>query len=423
MKIGLQTWGSNGDIRPMIALADGLQQAGHEVTLVIASIDNCLYDQQCAQYQIPCRHVPAQIAFDLPAFAKRTFRMNTAQWLVELLKASFFPFEDEIYQASRQLASENDLVIGHHFLYPLKLAAFRADKPFYSVTYCPAGIRAANQPPFRCPDLGKRLNSWQWQCMETVFNLILKKRMSRLLNKEGFPAFKNVLSEILTSDSLNLVAVDPVFCPHRHEWIQQHHACGFLELAVNLQDFPLSPQLQDFLDVGPAPVYMTFGSLQQAVPEWSMKLFIKAADIAGCRAIIQSSSDQYPANTQQGNMFFVDKHPHQTVFKHCAAIVHHGGAGTSHTATLCGRPSIIIPFMDEQLFWGVTLHQLNVAAKPIQAKNVSAKRLASAIRKTLDNKTCQHQAEVAGKKIGSRQGVKTAVDLIEQQYRCSHGYY
>lgn len=422
MKIGLQTWGSNGDIRPMIALADGLKQAGHEVILVIASIDNCHYDQQCVEYQIPCRHVPAEISFDLPAFAKKTFHMNTAQWLVELLKASFFPYEDEIYQASRQLVSENDLVIGHHFLYPLKLAAYKANKPFYSITYCPAGIRVPNRPPFRCPDLGKRLNFWQWQCMEMVFNLILKKRFSQLLRKEGFPPFKSVLSDLLTSDSLNMVAVDPVFCPNLHEWQTQHQTCGFLELPINLDDWPLSQELQAFLDHGSKPVFMTFGSLQQAVPEWSMELFIEASEIAGCRAIIQTSSDQYPPNTRQGNMFFVGKHPHQTVFKHCAAVVHHGGAGTSHTATLCGCPSIVIPFMDEQLYWGTTLFGLNLAAKPIRAKHVSAKRLAKAITLTLSNTSSKNQASRTGSVIASRQGVSNAVSFIEKQYNQSQCY-
>ncbi len=406
----------------MIALAHGLQQAGHEVKLVIASIDNCYYDKQCADYQIPCQHIPAEIPFDLPAFAKRTFHMNTAQWLVELLNAAFFPYEAQIYQASRQLAIENDIVIGHHFLYPLKLAAYQADKPFYSVTYCPAGIRTPGRPPFRCPDLGCRINTWLWQCLETVFNLILKKRMSRLLDKEGFPAFKSVLADLLTSNSLDLVAVDPVFCPDRHQWQAQHQVCGFLELPVSLENWPLSSELQHFLDQGPAPVYMTFGSLQQAVPEWSMELFTEAAEIAGCRAIIQTSSDKYPPNTRKGNMFFVDKHPHQTLFKRCVAVVHHGGAGTSHTATLCGCPSVIIPFMDEQLYWGTTLYKLDLAAKPIRAKHVSSKRLAKAIRQTLQNTSIQQQAASTGPEIALRQGVSNAVDLIERQYQREQRY-
>lgn len=122
MKIGIQTWGSNGDIRPLLALSEELQKAGHQITLVVSSIDNSSYADICQRLSIGYRQIPVQINFDMPAFAQKTFRMNTLQWLNALLKAVFFPYEQAIYEASKQLVEENDCVIGHHFLYPLKLA-------------------------------------------------------------------------------------------------------------------------------------------------------------------------------------------------------------------------------------------------------------------------------------------------------------
>ena len=213
MKIGIQTWGSNGDIRPMIALVDGLQKAGHTVTLVVTSLDNRNYSEECAQFNISYQQIPELINFDLELFAQQTFRMNTARWLVSLLDTAFFPYEDCIYQASGQLAENNDLVIGHHFLYPLRIAAFKHNKPFHSVMFCHGVIQAVSHPPFRFPNLGKRLNPLQWRLMDITFDFILKKKLTRLWNDEGMPKIKHVLSELLTSDRLNLVAVDPVFCP------------------------------------------------------------------------------------------------------------------------------------------------------------------------------------------------------------------
>jgi len=414
MKIGIQTWGSNGDIRPMIALADGLQKAGHIVTLVVTSLDNRNYSEECAAFNISYQQIPKKINFDLESFAQQTFRMNTAQWLVSLLDTAFFPYESLIYQSSKQLARNNDLVIGHHFLYPLRIAAFKHKKPFYSVMFCHGVIQAVSQPPFRFPNLGKRLNPWQWRLMDIIFDFILKKKLTRLWNDEGMPRVKHVLSELLTSDSLNLVAVDPIFCPTFKEWKPQHHACGFLNLPTNIQNWHINAELQSFLDSGPAPVYMTFGSLQQAVPEWSMELFIKASQLAGCRAIIQTSSTKYPENSQQENIFFIGRHPHQSLFKHCAAIVHHGGAGTTHSASLCGRPSIVIPFMDEQLFWASTLEQLGLASKPLLAKNATETLLASRINTIISNDTYLNNANKTGAIISERQGVSNAVSLIEK---------
>ncbi|MFI3219851.1 MAG: glycosyltransferase, partial [Methylococcales bacterium] len=105
MNIGIQTWGSNGDIRPFIALADGLKNAGHNVTLVVSSIDNRNYQETCDALAIQYRQIPAHIDFDMQDFAQRSFRMNTLQWLIALLEASFFPYEQEIYQAAQQLVA------------------------------------------------------------------------------------------------------------------------------------------------------------------------------------------------------------------------------------------------------------------------------------------------------------------------------
>jgi UDP:flavonoid glycosyltransferase YjiC (YdhE family) len=251
--------------------------------------------------------------------------------------------------------------------------------------------------------------------MDYMCDFFLKKKLTKLWNDEGLPKIKHVLSDLLTSDSLNLVAVDPVFCPTYKEWQPQHHACGFLNLPTN-QNWQINAALQNFLNSGPAPVYMTFGSLQQAVPEWSMQLFIKATQLADCRAIIQTSSARYPDNSQQKNIFFIGKHPHQSLFKHCAVIVHHGGAGTTHSASLCGRPSIVIPFMDEQLFWASTLERLGLASKPIPAQNATAILLASRINTILSSNSYQQKAHRIGSIISARKGVSNAVELIEKTF-------
>lgn len=272
MKIGIQTWGSNGDIRPLIALANGLQKKGHTLTLAVTSLDNRNYSGECSAFNIRYQQIPEQVYFDLEAFAEQSFRMNAAQWLVALLDTAFFPYEDVIYQTSKQLVADNDLVIGHHFLYPLKIAALKQNKPCYSVTFCHAAIPSLKHPPFRLPSLGSLLNPLQWHLMIFIFDVLLKKKLTRLWNAEKLPKINHVLTDLLSSDQLNLIAVDPVFCPENHDWSPQHHACGFLNLPVGNDNWQIGNDLQHFLDAGPAPVYMTFGSLQQAVPEWSCLL-------------------------------------------------------------------------------------------------------------------------------------------------------
>jgi len=182
MNIGIQTWGSNGDIRPLLALSEALQKAGHQVTLAVSSIDNSNYADICQRLAICYRQIPAHIDFDMPAFAQKTFRMNTLQWLNALLEAVFFPYEQAIYEASKQLVEENDFVIGHHFLYPLKLAATKREKPHFSVTFCHGAIAMAEQPPspFKFPDLGALINRFQWHILNYTFDFALKASLSKL---------------------------------------------------------------------------------------------------------------------------------------------------------------------------------------------------------------------------------------------------
>jgi len=416
MKIGIQTWGSNGDIRPMLALADGLQQAGHSVTLVASSIDNHSYHGICDQLGISYRQVPEHIDFDMQGFAQRSFRMNPLQWLRALLDEAFFPYEQTLYQAAQQLVADNDYVIGHHFLYPLKLAALQQRKPFFSVTLCHASIPNPVVAPFSFPNLGSQINKLSWRLLDAVFNWTLKKPLTRLWLEAGQTPPANVLTELLTSQQLNLIAVDPWFC-RSYENIQPYHqVCGFLNLTEDNRHWAIPPKLAEFLDKGDAPVYMTFGSLQQAVPDWSMELFLEAVSLAGCRAVIQTSSTRYPADSHTGQVYFIGRHPHQPLFKQCAAIVHHGGAGTTHAAALSGCPSVVVPFMDEQLFWAQQLQLLGLAGKPLPAKTVTAAALAKGIRTVLDSSLMQDNARQAGQAMQSHNGVARAVQLLEAQF-------
>ena len=180
MKIGIQTWGSNGDIRPLLALAQGLQKVGHNVTLAVTSIDNKDYTDICADLNVRYLQVPKHIDFDIQGFAQRTFRMNTLKWLRALLDEALFPYEQAIYETANELVHDNDCVIGHHFLYPLKLAAARQHKPHVTVTFCHAAIPSATQAPFLFPDLGVFLNKLSWKMLDWMFNRALKKPLMRL---------------------------------------------------------------------------------------------------------------------------------------------------------------------------------------------------------------------------------------------------
>ncbi len=326
-----------------------------------------------------------------------------------------FPTNKPFIRRHLQLAADNDYLIGHHFLYPLKLAALQQQKPFFSVTLCHAAIPNPAIPPFSFPDFGRPINKLSWKLLDALFNWALKKPLSRLWLEAGQMPPDHILTELLTSQQLDLVAVDPLFCRSSEQWQAHHQVCGFLNLTEDERHWTIPDSLIEFLEHGAAPVYMTFGSLQQAVPDWSMELFLEAMTLAGCRAIIQTSSTRYPADSHTDQVYFIGRHPHQPLFRHCAAIVHHGGAGTTHAATRSGCPSVVVPFMDEQLFWARQLQALNLAGKPLPAKKVTATALAEGIRTVLNSKSIQDNAKQASLTMQCNDGVACAIQLLEAQ--------
>ena len=147
-----------------------------------------------------------------------------------------------------------------------------------------------------------------------------------------------------------------------------------------------------------------------------MDLFLEAINLAGCRAIIQTSSDRYPADSQFEHVYFIGKHPHQAIFEQCAVVIHHGGAGTTHAATRAGCPSVVVPFMDEQLFWARQLQALGLAGPPLPAKKITPISLANGIKIILNSKTVLDKAKQVGFAMQNNDGVMKAIQLLEARF-------
>ena len=96
-----------------------------------------------------------------------------------------------------------------------------------------------------------------------------------------------------------------------------------------------------------------------------------------------------------------------------AAVVHHGGAGTTAAGLRAGVPSVVVPFFGDQPLWAERLVELGVSPPPIPYKELSAQRLAAAIQAAVSDKTMQQQAFALGESIRKENGVANAVEAFE----------
>ena len=138
--------------------------------------------------------------------------------------------------------------------------------------------------------------------------------------------------------------------------------CG--DIIVDEKDEPWkpSPALAEFLE-GPTPVLMSLGSMEHLAPDRARDLLVASARAAKVRAIVQTKREAEEG--RDGDLFFAPWIPHRHILSRCAAMLHHGGAGTTHAAARAGLPSVVLPFIMEQRLWGSRLAQLDAVAKDI----------------------------------------------------------
>jgi sterol 3beta-glucosyltransferase len=112
-------------------------------------------------------------------------------------------------------------------------------------------------------------------------------------------------------------------------------------------------------------------------------------------------------------VFMVESVPHSWLFSQVAAVVHHGGAGTTAAGLRAGVPSIVIPFFGDWLFWGQRVAKLGVGT-PIPRRQLMAERLARAIRTAVPDRATIRRAVDLGEKIQAEDGIANAVAIVEE---------
>jgi len=139
---------------------------------------------------------------------------------------------------------------------------------------------------------------------------------------------------------------------------------------------------------------------------------IKSLELSNHRGIIVSGWGGLSQSKLPDNIFLVESVPYNWIFPKVAAVVHHGGAGTTRLAFRCGVPSIVVPFTVEQPFWGRLVARLRVGPSLIPRKRMTADRLVAAITQTVGDREMAKQARELSEKINAEDGVGRAVDII-----------
>ncbi|WP_199038162.1 glycosyltransferase [Glycomyces salinus] len=384
MRVLLASRGSRGDIEPLAGLAARL--VAREAEVVVAAPP----DREFADLldRAGARHLPvdAPAREMVQAIGKGT-GPSMQQHIGEIL-ASHGP-------AFTTVAGDCDAIVATG-LFPVvataQAAAERYGIPFASAALQPTTLPSHTQRPFPMPgwplpdDVNDNRELWEWdkRKMQAIFGGPVNAYREAI----GLPPTDDVRTRTLTDH--RWLATDPVLSPWEPTDLNEVVQTGSWILP---DERPLPADLEAFLDAGEPPVYVGFGSIPVRDAEAAARAVIESVRAHDRRLVLSRGWARLAAIDEGEDCFVVDEVNQQALFTRVAAIVHHGGAGTTHTATRSGTPQVVVPQIVDQPYWGRRVAELDVGAVhdgPVPTRETLTAALATA----LAPETRQRAAEV-----------------------------
>ncbi|KAK7430749.1 hypothetical protein QQZ08_002793 [Neonectria magnoliae] len=202
--------------------------------------------------------------------------------------------------------------------------------------------------------------------------------------------------------------------PKPADWGDHINVTGFSFLPLASSYTP-PPDLVEFLESGPPPIYIGFGSIVVDDPRALTRLILDAVRISGVRAIISKGWGSVGGDDEVSkDVYLIGNCPHDWLFRHVAAVVHHGGAGTTAAGITAGRPTVVVPFFGDQPFWGQMIARAGAGPLPVAYKDMTAETLAASIEFALRPEV-QDAVEDMAEGIATEDGATETAEDFQQR--------
>jgi sterol 3beta-glucosyltransferase len=418
MQITIFAAGSRGDIQPCVALAHGLQQAGYQVRLA-APQDFAAFAQQHGVDFWPLRgDVQQAMASDAGRRFLETGGANPLQ-AMRAMRALITPLALQMAEDAHAACADADaiLCLGVLAAFGATIAQARG-LPLILLEPTPllptCAFPAPGWPLQR--NFGGWVNRFSGVAMLRVLWSWYAPGVNAFRAQLGLPP-ASAASFVRTLRATPLIAAySPAIIPPPQDWPAHLHITGYLFLDDPTPWQP-PPGLLTFLESGPPPVSIGFGSMAGSNPAELAHLIIEALAMSGQRGLLLTGWGGLHAASLPASVFVVDAAPHNWLFPRMAAVVHHGGAGTTAEGLRAGVPAVIVPFAFDQFFWGARVHALGMAPAPIPRKQLTVARLAGAIHSAVTDPGMRQRAHACAQTLGAEDGVGCAVAVVNH-YLC-----
>lgn len=410
MKIAIFSIGTQGDVRPFVALGLGLQAAGHRVCIVTGSGCEALVRRHGLEHVLLSADFLELMAKD-PQVLQRGLNPLA---LLRTARRELLAMSTDWVAQGREAVRGAELLLGCGMVASLAAALGECyDIPcvethLQPVTPCP-DIPPMMLPPPSRPRPGLVNRGLYHSCRVLTWQMLAPAyaRVRSQLGLAALPWYGPFYRR--ARDHRVLYGFSPsVIAPSPH-WPDSVSVAGnwFLDEGPG---WSAPASLEAFLAAGPKPVYVGFGSMLGDDSQRLSAAFAKALSQRGQRAIFATGWGGL-AEVAQEHIYCLESVPHDWLFPRVAAAIHHGGAGTTAAAARAGIPSIVMPFFGDQPFWAWRLQTLGVAPKALARKKLVCADIEAALAAVGEPAMCR-QAAVLGQAIRAEDGVAAAIDQL-----------
>lgn len=420
------TDGSRGDVQPYLALAYALNRAGHTATLVGPR----LYGDFAAEFDVPFAplndelvrlqsspevrglylnnddpQVQRRLRESTIALFPRVFPlMMREMWDAASDGADLIVYSPSSRQVTHQIAERLGVPHVLASLYPHHVVSREySPGPGLQPTATNLEDHARVNRPLEPP-----LSDWVGQWRTDVLGL----------------APRDDYTDFRTDVHGNPTPVLHGFSPHvlkpAADWPEWVHTTGFWTLPRR-PDWQPPAELVRFLEQGPTPISVGFGSMFGGDPEATGELVVEAVSAAGERAVVVEGWGGIRVVDPPENVMVVRDVPYDWLFPRVRAAVHAGGTGTYNAALVAGLPQMACPFHNEQQMWADHVHGLGVSAPPVKFRELTAEALRSGIVTATTDPAIARNAQRLAEKLSPESPLEDAVRVLERVRRAGSG--
>ena len=413
-KIVVATFGSLGDLHPMIALGLELKQRGHQVTFATMDFYRDKIEMLGFEYVPMAPHISPDDIAQMPELVDAA--RGTEKILRDIIIANVPAMYDDLMAA----VAGADILVTGEIIYAAKSVVEKTGIKWVTTTLAPISLFSAYDPPVppiaiwfeNLRFLGSGFHSLLFRLIRMSMHGWLDEyrtfRSKLGLDPDDDPIFRDKFSH-----DLHLIMFSRVLGAPQPDWPDDAVQTGFCFYDGQSDSGTMPDALRDYLDSGEPPIVFTLGSAAVMDPRDFFVESVKAAKILGRRAVLlYGVFGEHPAGLTDDIVAF-DYAPYSLLFPRAACIVHQAGVGTTGQVLRAGVPHVIVPFAHDQPDNAARCRRLGVA-EIIGRDDYTAESAVNVLKQILDDGRYRKRAVEVAAIVNSEGGTNAACDAIDR---------